>query len=182
VSDTVGFVRKLPHELVEAFKSTLEEVARADLILHVADASALDVEEQVAAVREVLGEIGAGLIPEVLALNKWDRVDEAGRRRARRRFAEGEPISALTGAGLEALRSRIADALPPLGPQMTLLIPFDRPDVLASLHREAEVVRSAVEPEGTVVVAKVPPRHAAAVEEFVLARRGPATVARARRS
>jgi len=97
VSDTVGFVRKLPHELVEAFRSTLEEVARGDLILHVADASAPDVEEQAVAVREVLGEIGAGMIPEVLALNKWDRLDETARRRVRRRFPDGEPISALTG-------------------------------------------------------------------------------------
>src|SRR5206468_12342364 len=71
LSDTVGFIRKLPHELVAAFRSTLEEVRRGDLILHVADASAIDVEEQVGAVREVLAEIGAGLIPDVLALNKW---------------------------------------------------------------------------------------------------------------
>src|SRR5437667_9491762 len=72
VSDTVAFVRKLPHDLVEAFKSTLEEVARADLVLHVADASAADLAEQMLAVRDVLGEIGAGALPEVLALNKWD--------------------------------------------------------------------------------------------------------------
>src|SRR6185503_13891559 len=76
VSDTVGFIRKLPHDLVEAFKSTLEEVARADLVLHVADASAADLPEQMGAVREVLAEIGAGEIPEVLALNKWDLVGE----------------------------------------------------------------------------------------------------------
>jgi GTP-binding protein HflX len=167
VSDTVGFVRKLPHELVEAFKSTLEEVARADLILHVADASAADVEEQVTAVREVLGEIGAGLIPEVLALNKWDRVDEPGRRRARRRFPDAEPISALTGDGLTALGARIAAALPALGPTMTLLVPFHRPDVLAWLHREAEVARTDTEATGTRVVAKVPHRHMDAVADFV---------------
>ena len=79
VSDTVGFVRKLPHDLVEAFKSTLEEVARADLILHVADASVADLADQIVAVREVLGEIGAAEIPEVILLNKWDLVDDVER-------------------------------------------------------------------------------------------------------
>src|SRR5207237_6013880 len=76
VSDTVGFIRKLPHDLVEAFKSTLEEVARADLVLHVADASADAMDAQVEAVRSVLAEIGAGGLPEVRALNTWDEVDE----------------------------------------------------------------------------------------------------------
>src|SRR5213078_2913640 len=96
VSDTVGFVRKLPHDLVEAFKSTLEEVARADLILHVADASSVNLGEQMAAVREVLGEIGAAQLPEVLALNKWDLLDETAEGRVGRRFPDGLAVSALS--------------------------------------------------------------------------------------
>jgi GTPase len=149
ISDTVGFVRHLPHELVEAFKSTLEEVARADLILHVADASAPDVEEQAAAVREVLGEIGAGTIPEVLALNKWDRVDEATRARVGRRFGEGVPVSALLGEGLEDLLERLAQAMSASMVDATLLVPFDRQDVVARLHREADVIGVDDVPEGT---------------------------------
>src|SRR5207248_8335352 len=93
ISDTVGFVRRLPHELVEAFKSTLEEVARADLILHVADASSSDTGEQMQAVREVLVDIGAGLVPEVLALNKWDLLAEPDRGRLRRPHPDAVPVS-----------------------------------------------------------------------------------------
>src|SRR5207249_10111843 len=92
LSDTVGFIRKLPHDLVEAFKSTLEEVARADLILHVADASSSDTGEQMQAVREVLVDIGAGLVPEVLALNKWDLLAEPDRGRLRRRHPDGVSV------------------------------------------------------------------------------------------
>ena len=151
ISDTVGFVRHLPHELVEAFKSTLEEVARADLILHVADASATDVEEQATAVREVLGEIGAGSIPEVLALNKWDRLDEATQARVRRRFADGVPVSALEGNGLEALAARLGEAMSAGLVEATLLVPYERPEVVARLHREADVLASDDVPEGTRV-------------------------------
>src|SRR5438093_2956491 len=140
ISDTVGFVRKLPHELIEAFKSTLEEVARADLVLHVADASAPDLEEQMASVREVLGEIGAGALPEVLALNKWDLLDEAGRARLARRLPDGVPVSALLGEGVGDVLRRAAEALshPPL--DVRRLIPYDRPEILPSLYRRAEVL------------------------------------------
>src|SRR2546425_12365136 len=103
LSDTVGFIRKLPHDLVEAFKSTLEEVARADLILHVADASAADLADQIVAVREVLGEIGAAEIPEVILLNKWDLVEDVERARLARRHPDGVAVSALTGEGLDDL-------------------------------------------------------------------------------
>ena len=108
VSDTVGFVRKLPHDLVEAFKSTLEEVARADLILHVADASVVALSEQIAAVREVLGEIGAAELPEIVLLNKWDLVDEMERARLQRRHPDAVPVSGLTGRGADTVLDRIA--------------------------------------------------------------------------
>ncbi len=166
VSDTVGFIRKLPHELVAAFRSTLEEVRRGDLILHVADASAIDLTEQIAAVREVLGEIEAERIPEVLALNKWDLLDEADRARTARRFPHGVPVSALTGEGIESLGARLLEALPNRTTRVTLFVPFDRPEVLPWLHREAEVERTEPGPTGTLVVATVADRHLGAVADL----------------
>jgi GTP-binding protein HflX len=167
ISDTVGFVRKLPHDLVEAFKSTLEEVARADLILHVADASAPDAEEQMQAVKEVLGDIGAGLIPDVLALNKWDLVSEVDRARLRRRHPHAVPASALTGEGLEDVLQTVARALPRPPVLVSLLVPFDRPEVLPMLYDRAEVVSAEGEPDGMAVVARVSEAELARVQEFV---------------
>src|SRR6266511_3865832 len=109
LSDTVGFVGKLPHDLVEAFQSTLEEVTLASLILHVADAAAPDLDQQVAAVRDVLGEIGAGDIPEVLALNKADLLSGPARARVVRRYPGAVLVSALTGERLEQLLGAVAD-------------------------------------------------------------------------
>jgi len=168
LSDTVGFVRKLPHELVEAFKSTLEEVSRSDLVLHVADSSAVDLEEQMDAVREVLGEIGAAALPEVLALNKWDLLDEVQRARVARRHPEGVPLSALTGEGSEALLERLGTALPHPPVEVRLLVPYDRPDVVPSLYRRGEVLATEDLPEGTYVVARVSPGDVQAVTEFVV--------------
>ncbi|TMK81381.1 MAG: GTPase HflX [Actinobacteria bacterium] len=171
LSDTVGFVRKLPHELIEAFKSTLEEVARADLVLHVADASAPDLEEQMASVREVLGEIGAGALPEVLALNKWDLLDEAGRARLARRLPDGVPVSALLGEGVADVLRCAAEALPHPPLDVRLLIPYDRPEILPSLYRRAEVLVVHDEPRGQLVEARVSPADLAVVGEFILDRR-----------
>jgi GTP-binding protein HflX len=167
VSDTVGFVRRLPHELVEAFKSTLEEVARADLVLHVADASAEDVGEQIDAVREVLGDIGAGEIPQVLALNKWDRVEEADRARIRRRFQDGVPVSALQGDGMEDLAGRVAEALTAGTSVVVLRIPHTRADVVARLHREAEVLSTDADGDGMRVEARLSQRLRGELDGFV---------------
>ncbi|MGH2657227.1 MAG: GTPase HflX [Actinomycetota bacterium] len=155
LSDTVGFVRKLPHDLVEAFRSTLEEVALASLILHVADASAEDVEEQVAAVRDVLAEIGAGGIPEVLVLNKMDLLSDVDRARAGRRHPEGVPVSALRGEGLDPLLERVEAALPRPPIEVELLVPYERQDVVARLYREAEVIAAEPNTTGTSVRARV---------------------------
>ena len=168
LSDTVGFVRKLPHELIEAFKSTLEEVARADLVLHVADASAPDLQEQMASVREVLGEIGAGELPEVLALNKWDLLDEEGRARLAGRLPDGVPVSALLGEGVPDVLRRAAEGLPHPSLDVRLLIPYDRPEILPSLYRRAEVLDVRDEPHGRLVEARVSPADLAAVGEFIL--------------
>jgi GTPase len=168
LSDTVGFVRKLPHDLVEAFRSTLEEVTRASLILHVADASAPDVEEQAEAVRGVLGEIGAGGITEVLALNKMDLLSEVGKARIQRRFPGGIPVSALTGEGVDGLLEALDAALPAPPIEVELLIPYDRQEIVARLYREAEVEKEISEEQGTRVQAKVGEEHLAWVGEFAV--------------
>ena len=170
LSDTVGFVRKLPHDLVEAFRSTLEEVARASLVLHVADASAPDVEEQVAAVREVLGQIGAGGVPEVLALNKVDLLSEVARARVQRRFPEGIEVSALEGDGIEELLQAVDAALPTQPIEVELLIPYDRQEVVARLYREAEVVKELSGAEGTTVHARVTDNQLSWAGEFTVRR------------
>jgi GTP-binding protein HflX len=167
LADTVGFIRKLPHDLVEAFKSTLEEVARADLVLHVADASALNLDEQMAAVREVLAEIGAGALPEVLALNKWDLVDDVARGRIQRRNPEGVPVSAVSGDGVEALTDRVAEVLPSPPIEVHLLVPFDRPEIVPLLYQRGEVLSAEDTPEGTEVVARVDEAELTRVQEFV---------------
>jgi GTP-binding protein HflX len=168
ISDTVGFVGKLPHDLVEAFRSTLEEVALASLVLHVADASAEDVERQVAAVREVLQEIGAGEIPEVLALNKVDLLSEVDRARVRRRFPDGVDVSALTGEGIEELLGRIEEAIPSPPVGVRLLVPYDRQEVVARLYREAEVLSADPSDEGTIVEARVREDQLSWVRGFLL--------------
>jgi len=166
LSDTVGFVGKLPHDLVEAFRSTLEQVSRADLILHVADASAPDVEEQVEAVREVLGEIDAARLPEVLALNKADRVPGLERARLERRFPDAAFVSALEGEGLDKLLARVDDALPSPPVEVHLRIPYARQDVTARLHREAEVLRVEEGERGSEVWARVREDQWTWVREF----------------
>jgi GTP-binding protein HflX len=169
LSDTVGFVRKLPHDLVEAFRSTLEEVALASLVLHVADASAPDVEDQVQAVREVLGRIGAQGIPEVLALNKADLLSEVDRARASRRFPEAVFVSGLAGEGLEELLDRVARTLPAPPVEVQLLVPYDHQRVVARLYEEAEVLESRTEAEGTFLVARVRVDQLEWVREFAAA-------------
>ncbi|HEX9716569.1 MAG TPA: GTPase HflX [Actinomycetota bacterium] len=172
LSDTVGFVAKLPHDLVEAFRSTLEEVTRADLVLHVADASSSDVAQQIEAVRTVLGEIGAGGIPEVLAMNKADLLSEVERERSVRRFPDAVSISALTGEGLDLLVERVARAIPRPPVEVTLLVPYGRDEVIARLYREAEVLETEANDEGTLVRARVGDREFAAVGDLIVRPRG----------
>lgn len=167
LADTVGFVSKLPHDLVEAFRSTLEEVTMADVVLHVADAASPELDEQIDAVRRVLGEIGAGDIREVLALNKIDRVVGSARARVARRFPGSVAVSALTGEGAEGLLEVVADTLPHPPLQVTLLVPWGREDVTARLYRDAEVLGTEPDGEGTIVRALVGERELADVREFV---------------
>jgi GTP-binding protein HflX len=165
ISDTVGFVGKLPHDLVEAFRSTLEEVTLADLIVHVADASSPELDHQIESVRRVLGEIGAANLPEVLALNKIDRLSGS----ERVRLARGHPgsVSALTGEGIEGLLEAIGQTLPYPPVEIEALVPWARGDLVAMLYREAEVLRAEAEPEGTRVHARVGLRELAALRPYL---------------
>ncbi len=166
VTDTVGFVQKLPHQLVEAFKSTLEVVTEADLLLHVVDASAYDPDAQIEAVRAVLREIGAGDVPELLVWNKADRTPEAGRR------AEHHPgsvaISALTGDGIDRLLLTLGDRLAAATSTVELLVPFERGDVLARVHRDGDVVEERPTEGGMAVRARLDDAAMAALTPYVV--------------
>jgi GTP-binding protein HflX len=153
-TDTVGFIRKLPHGLVEAFKSTLEVVNEADLLVHVVDASSHDPGDQMLAVREVLAEIDADAIPELIVFNKTDRAA-----RSAERLVERHPgsvaISALTGDGVDVLLRTIGDRLRALADVVELLVPYERGDLLAAVHREGEVVSESHEEGGIRVRARL---------------------------
>jgi len=165
LTDTVGFIRKLPHHLVEAFRSTLEEVAEADLLLHVVDASAADPEAQIDAVRRVLRQIGAGDVDELVVVNKADLSDDADRL-ARRH--DGIVVSAATGSGVEELLATLADRVRRLTAEVELLVPYDRGDVLAAVHREGEVLDIDHRPEGTRVLARLEPASVGVLGDFVV--------------
>ncbi len=158
LTDTVGFIRKLPHQLVESFKATLDETANADLILHVVDASASerDRETMAAAVDEVLEEIGANRAPSLLVMNKVDLLDEDQRRWLAPTGRDAEPVSARTGEGLDSLRDRIERAFRADLTKIELLVPFERGDVLSELHEIAGDLERKDTPEGVMVRAMVP--------------------------
>ena len=160
LSDTVGFVRKLPHQLVAAFRSTLDEVASADLLVHVVDGSSPTETAQVDAVREVLGEIGAGDVPVLIAYNKSDEA------KPDRTEPGSVVISAATGDGIEALLTAIADRIRSLNPVVELRVPYERGDVLAALHRAGEILVETHEDDATVVRARLDQADAARFGEF----------------
>ena len=166
VSDTVGFVRKLPHQLVEAFRSTLDEVVDADLLVHVVDASAPDAREQIAAVRSVLEEIGAAEVPELLAFNKADIAPDG------KLWVDRNPgsvlLSAVTGEGVEGLGAAIAERLRALAKVVELVVPYERGDVLAAVHREGEVLTEAHGPDATQVRARLDEVGASRFREFLV--------------
>jgi GTPase len=162
VTDTVGFIRRLPHQLVEGFAATLEETLVADLVVHVVDASASDEEldAQLAAVQGVLGEIGAGELPVELVLNKIDAVDLLRRRRVGNRFPDALQVSARTGEGLEGLRERIADRFGERFEPVRLLIPYDEGARLAELYALGMPVEERSDrEEGVLIRAHLPMRE-----------------------
>jgi GTPase len=156
LTDTVGFVRHLPHQLVEAFRSTLEESAEADLILHVVDGSDEDPSAQLAAVREVLAEIGASKVPEIIVINKIDTADPVTLQGLRAREPGSFSVSARTGAGLDLLRSAIEAGLPHTAVEIRLVVPYSRGDLMARAHAEGEVLTETHTDEGTLLEARVP--------------------------
>ena len=159
VTDTVGFIRRLPHQLVEGFAATLEETLVADVVLHVADASASEeqLEAMVRAVSDVLTEIGAGELPVQLVLNKIDRVDEVGRRRLENRFPDAPQVSATTGEGLTELKARIAECFAGRYETVCLLVPYGEGGKLSELYAIGAPILSREDTEeGVLVVARLP--------------------------
>jgi GTPase len=154
LSDTVGFVRKLPHQLVEAFRSTLEEVVDADLLIHIVDASSPEAELQIDAVRSVLRPLGAGQLPELLVANKLDIADPETLVALKAMGAV--TVSAATGEGVDDLLERLAERLRALSAVVELSVPFERGDVLAALHREGEVLVEVHDDRATRVRARLP--------------------------
>ncbi|MFC4005658.1 GTPase HflX [Nonomuraea purpurea] len=156
IADTVGFVRHLPHQLVEAFRSTLEEVADADLILHVVDGSHPDPEGQIAAVREVVADIeGASGIREIIVINKADAATQDVIDRIMRRERDSVVVSARTGQGIPELMSLIERELPRLDHEVQLLVPYDRGDLISRAHKEGEVLSLDHVEDGTILHARV---------------------------
>jgi GTP-binding protein HflX len=172
VTDTVGFINKLPHQLVDAFGATLEETLRADLIVHVVDASTPEDEllEMVRAVDEVLEEIGAGDIPRLLALNKADLLDDDRRRELRFRHPDAVLVSALTGEGMDILADRVQEAFRRSLREVVLLLPYDEGGRLAELHDLADDLQREDTPEGVRVSARLPETVAARYERFAVQR------------
>jgi GTP-binding protein HflX len=163
LTDTVGFVRHLPHQLVEAFRSTLEEVAEADLILHVIDGSDADPQAQIAAVREVLAEIGADGVPEIVVVNKSDAADPIVVKGIALQERDCVVVSARTGAGISDVLDAIDARLPRREQEVSALVPYDRSDLVARVHQEGQVLALTHGNEGTQLTARVPPDLAAAL-------------------
>jgi GTP-binding protein HflX len=166
ISDTVGFVRNLPHQLVEAFRSTLEEVGEADVIVHVVDGSHPDPAAQLMTVRDVIGDVGARDIPELVVFNKSDLVDEDGRLLLRGLEPNAIFASARTGEGIEEILAALSELLPSPSVELDLLVPYDRGDVISMLHRRGRVDHLDYLEEGTHVRAMASEELAAQVAEF----------------
>jgi GTP-binding protein HflX len=168
LSDTVGFVRHLPHELIDAFKSTLEEVSGADLIVHVVDGSHPDPFEQIRAVREVITEIGGGEIPEIIAINKVDAADPDVVMEILRKEKNSFAFSARTGFGIEGLVRAIEKSLPHPNVEINALIPYDRGDLVSAVHERGEILSEEYVETGTQMRALVDGGLAKAIEDALI--------------
>ena len=165
-ADTVGFVRNLPHQLVEAFRSTLEEIASSDLIVHIVDASHPDPSGQIATVRNVIGEVGARNIPELIVFNKIDLADETQRMALRGMEPGSIGVSARTGEGIDELMRIIAAMLPEPNVEIAALIPYDRGDLVSRLHLNSRIMVLDYREGGTFVRAMVKPEMAAELSDY----------------
>src|SRR6478735_1554564 len=168
MSDTVGFVRHLPHQLVEAFRSTLEEVADADLILHVVDGSHPDPEGQITAVREVFAEIGATSVPELIIINKADLADPMVLARLRQREPHSVVVSAKTGEGIAEALKLVEGELPRPGVEFRALVPYERGDLINRLHQQGEIDSQEHTGDGTIVVGRANEDLAGELEAYAV--------------
>ncbi|GAA4349821.1 GTPase HflX [Microbacterium rhizosphaerae] len=171
LTDTVGFVRNLPHQLVEAFRSTLEEVADADIVVHVVDGSHPDPAAQLATVRDVIGEVGARDIPEIVVFNKADLVDPDTRLVLRGLAPNALFVSSRTGEGIDELRASIEATLPLPAVEIHALVPYDRGDLVSAAHESGHIVSQEHEEGGTALHAYVSERLAADFAPFAVNRR-----------
>ncbi len=167
IADTVGFVRRLPHHLVDAFQSTLSEVAEADLLLHVVDGSDDDVAGQIAAVREVLHEIEADQVPELIVFNKSDLMSPQAAKRLAGLYPESVAISALESTGLEDLLSQLSVLLERTMVTLTLELPYSRGDLVAAAHRVGEVIEEKHDDDGMILEVRVPEMARALFAPFI---------------
>lgn len=166
LTDTVGFVRNLPHQLVEAFRSTLEEVAGSDVIVHVVDASHPDPAAQLQTVRDVIGEVGARDIREIVVFNKADLVDDSERLVLSGLAPRAHMVSSRTGEGIAKLRAAIEEALPLPSVEVHALVPYDRGDLVSAAHESGHIVESSHQDEGTALHAFVSERLAAELDPY----------------
>ncbi len=171
LTDTVGFIHKLPHSLVEAFKSTLDEVRESDLLVHVVDGSHAQAFDQIAAVQEVLGDIGAADRPALVVFNKADEMDQDMRFQLLSRFPHAVVCSALTGEGLGELRDRVAAEAARQAITLTILVPYDRGDIVALAHGHAHIVSEEHVAEGTRLVVRAGVQAAGRLEPYAEHRR-----------
>jgi GTP-binding protein HflX len=166
LTDTVGFIRQLPHGLIESFKSTLEVAAEADMLVHVVDASATHPEQQISAVREVLAEIGADAVPEFIVFNKADLCDDRGVSLVTE-FDGAVAVSALNNDGLDVMLRRLSDRMRSITRITDLLVPYERGDIVAAIHREGEVVLIEDADEGLHIRARLSQASEGRLREFV---------------
>ena len=167
LTDTVGFIRQLPHGLIESFKSTLEVAAAADMLVHVVDASAAHPDQQITAVREVLAEIGADQVPEFIVFNKADLAEDGGAQLVADHQGS-VAVSALRNEGLDHFLRRLADRMRAISRITELVVPFDRGDIVASVHREGEVVSIEETETGLRIRARLSEASAGRLREFVV--------------
>lgn len=168
LTDTVGFIQKLPTTLIEAFKSTLDEITGADLVLHVVDASSDEREGQIAAVEEVLGQIGAQDIARVEVFNKCDLLDSEQLEALKARHAQAVLVSAATGAGIESLVARIARVASARDAHLDVLIPYHRGDLVSLAHERCHIVSESHKESGTHIVMLAPPSYAGLFRPFAV--------------
>jgi GTPase len=167
LTDTVGFVRRLPHGLIEAFKSTLEVASAADFLVHVVDCAGPDPDGQIEAVREVLGEIDALRVPELLVFNKADVAPDVAAELVTR-YPGSVAVSAVAGTGIDVFLQTLSDRLRALTKVIELLIPYDRGDVLAAVHREGEVVSTMPDESGVRVRARLSDPSVGRLSEYLV--------------